>query len=335
MLSEVVKEILKNNAILILNPKLFDTSPDEFLDLYGHLLDRIALVAKDRSGYTFYPSNSAPKDREHDIFFHSFCTIADNMGIKVDALMYVHGDTFLSQNADFKVITSEGHQVPLYACPSHEYLSQYTAAIASEIARYPIDSLILDDMMYPSKKTCLCDRCRRRFSSKVNIERDFSFKYLESQRIMVDWTDFRSNWINQTLREVTDHIKSQKNIDILFTVKTDKDTGFFKGAHENFGQSITELTRITNNVVVHLNPWNDLPSSTNDPEYNEILNSLELLQQYGDSGVNYSLLLWDVSTIDRLNIALKLRDDLKAEKIYLEPYKPEDFTKRRTLNLGF
>lgn len=334
-LADIIQEILESGAILVVNPTIIDTNPDDFLDHYGHILDTIALVAKGRSGFTFYQSNSAPKDKFNGVFFHSFCTIADNMGIKVNAFIYNHEDNFLSQNADFRIINNEGGVVPSYACPSQEHFSKYIASIALEVAQYPIETLVLDGLMFPSKQTCFCDRCRRIFATKWNVERDFSSDFLESRDLLAEWKESRATYTNQTLREITDSIKKLKNIDIAITVKADKETGFLVGADEYFGQNITELAKVTNNFVIHVNPWNESFPSRGTPEYQQIFSSLEVLKDYSSSGLKYSLYFWNVSSAEKLESVNQMRDDLNAEAIFIEPSLPPDFTKRRTINLGF
>ncbi len=334
-LADIIQEILESGAILVVNPTIIDTDPDDFLDHYGHILDTIALVAKGRSGFTFYQSNSAPKDKFNGVFFHSFCTIADNMGIKVNAFIYNHEDNFLSQNADFRITNNEGGVVPSYACPSQEHFSKYVASIALEIAQYPIESLVLDGLMFPSKQTCFCDRCRRIFATKWNVERDFSSDFLESRDLLAEWKESRATYINQTLRETTDSIKNLKNIDIAITVKADKETGFLVGADEYFGQNITELAKIMNNFVIHVNPWNESFPSRGTPEYKQILSSLGVLKDYSSSGMKYSLYFWNVSSAEKLESVNQMREDLNAEAVFIEPSLPPDFTKRRTINLGF
>ncbi|MHA2357660.1 MAG: hypothetical protein ACXABK_02685 [Candidatus Heimdallarchaeaceae archaeon] len=334
-MSEIIQEILESGAILVINPTVLETNPDDFLDHYGHMVDTIGLVAKGRSGFTFYQSNSAPKDKNNGVFFHSFCTIADNMGIKVDAIIYAHGDNFLSQNSDFRVVNSEGLTIASHACPSQENFSKYTASITLEVAQYPIEALIIDDLMLPNKRTCFCDRCRRIFAQKWNVERDFSFEFLESRDLITDWFEYRFTQINQTLREITDTIKNQKNIDISITVKTDRETGFLNGAQENFGQNIAELAKITNNIIIHINPWTESFPEVGKPEYKQLLTSLAPLKEYSSSGIKPSLYFWNITSEDKLKTATKLKEDLRAEKLYIEPSLPPDFTKRRTINLGF
>ncbi len=334
IVSDILQAILESGAILVVDPTIIQTNPDDFLDHYGHILDVIALVAKGKSGYTFYQSNSAPRDKANGVFFHSFCTIADNMGIKVDAIVNSYSDTFLSQNADFQVGSSDGATITSFACPSQENLSRYLAAICSEVAHYPIDGLILDDLMLPNKRSCFCDRCRRLFASKWNIERDFSFEYLESKDLLISWYDERATYINQTLKDVTDTVKSLKNIDISIIMKTDKETDSLIGSHEHFGQNIVELAKITNNLILHVNPWSEI-SSKDDPAYQQLLTSLSILNEYSGTGIRPSLYFWGITTAEKLETTMKLKDDLKAEKVYIDSSIPHDFTKRRTINLGF
>ena len=333
-MSDILQSILESGAILVVDPTVIKTDPDDFLDHYGHILDVIALVAKGKSGFTFYQSNSAPRDKTNGVFFHSFCTISDNMGIKVEAIINSYSDIFLSQNADFQVVSSDGAKIASYACPSQENFSRYLASIASEVAHYPIDGLILDDLMLPNKRSCFCDRCRRLFASKWNIERDFSFEYLESKDLLTSWNEERSTFINQALKEVTDTVKNLKNIDISVIMKTDKETDTLIGSHEHFGQNIVELAKITNNLILHVNPWSEI-SSKDDPLYQQLLSSLSILSEYSGTGIKPSLYFWDVNTPTKLETAMSLKDDLNAEKVYIDSALPIDFTKRRTINLGF
>lgn len=335
IVSDILKTILESGAILVVDPTVIQTDPDDFLDHYGHILDVIALVAKGKSGFTYYQSNSAPRDKANGVFFHSFCTIADNMGIRVNAIINSYSDNFLSQNADFKVVSSDGATITSYACPSQENFSRYLASIASEVAQYPIDGLILDDLMLPNKRTCFCDRCRRLFASKWNIERDFSFEYLESKDLLSNWNDERSTYINQTLKEVTDTVKGLKNIDISIIMKTDKETDSLIGSHDHFGQNIVELAKITSNIILHINPWSEISSSSDDPSYQQLLTSLSILSEYSGTGIKPSLYFWNITSPEKLDTAIKLKDDLKAEKIFIDSSLPPDFTKRRTINLGF
>ena len=212
---------------------------------------------------------------------------------------------------------------------------KYSAAIASEVSQYPIEGIILDDLMLASKRTCFCDRCRRLFASKWNIERDFSFEYLESKDLMLNWNDERSTYVNQTLKEITDSVKSIKNIDISIVLKADKETGFITGANEFFGQNITELAKITNNIIIHVNPWSETYPAKNSPEYQHLVSSFSALNEYSRSGIKPSLYFWNVDSKDKLDVVIQLKDDLKTEKVFVEPSLPPDFTKRRTINLGF
>ncbi|MBA7515380.1 hypothetical protein ES705_07419 [subsurface metagenome] len=335
ILSDVIQEVLNSGAILVVDPTIMQTDPDDFLDRYGHSLDTIALVAKSRTGFTFYQSNSAPKDRNSGVFFHSFCTIADNMGIKVDAFIHVHGDNFLSQNTDFRVFNSAGNAIPLYVCPSQENFSKYIATIAQEVSRYPINMLVLDSLMFPTKKACFCDRCRRVFASNKNIERDFSFEFLESRTLLEDWDQYRDSFVTQTLREITDTVKNQKNIDVATIIKADEETGSISGSQESFGQNLSELAKITNKLIIHVNPWRELPNSVDTPEYQQLLSGLSPISEYTASGVQHSLYFWNVRSSEKLAIANRLKEDLRAESVFIETSLPPDYTERRALNLGF
>ena len=152
---------------------------------------------------------------------------------------------------------------------------------------------------------------------------------------MLNWNDERSTYVNQTLKEITDSVKSIKNIDISIVLKADKETGFITGANEFFGQNITELAKITNNIIVHVNPWSETYPAKNSPEYQHLVSSFSTLNEYSRSGIKPSLYFWNVDSKDKLDVVIQLKDDLKTEKVFVEPSLPPDFTKRRTINLGF
>ncbi|MHA1408270.1 MAG: hypothetical protein ACTSSG_12945, partial [Candidatus Heimdallarchaeaceae archaeon] len=126
-----------------------------------------------------------------------------------------------------------------------------------------------------------------------------------------------------------------KNIDIAYVVKADKETSYLSGSNQNFAQNITELTKIANNLIVHVNPWSEEYPPIGSAGYQQLLSSLSILNEYASSGIKPSLFFWNISTSEKLTLALKLKDDLRAEKLFVEPALPPDFTKRRAINLGF
>lgn len=332
--SEIVQEIIDSGAIYLVNPALIQTTVDDFLDKYGHLLDVIGLYAKGSNGFTFFPSNNAPKHPNLSIYFHSFCTIADNMGIKVDAFSHVHRDSFLVQNADFRVQSSDGEKIDLFACPSHPYINQYNSAIVSEIVQYPVNKLVLDNILFANLKACFCDRCRRLFAQKWNIERDFSYDFLKSRDFYDNWVEFRTTLIENTLREITDSMKRIKNVDLAFIIKADKETDYLTGTEKVFGQNIANMLKITNNLIIHVNPWTEIPSADSE-DFQILINSLSSLLELSKTGVDHSLLFWGVNNKEKLDLVLKLSENLNPNNIYIQDIKPTDFTKLRQINLGF
>ncbi len=334
MTDNIIKDIIDNGAIFVIDPLLIPIDVDDFLDKYGHMLNSIGLVAKGGDGFAYYPSNNAPQHSEKGVYFHSFCTIADNMGIKVDAFHNIHYDTFLAQNAEFRTYNSEGSLLEMFACPTSPYLGQYSAAIAGEIINYPINKIVLDNLMFPNAKACFCDRCRRTFAQKWSVERDFSFTFLNERGFYKRWVDYRANIINQTLRDITDTAKAIKNVDVGITIKTDKELGYISGALTNFGQDITNIMKITNNITFHINPWTPLPNISED-NFKELISSLAVLKEYASSGLRPSLFFWNVKKKEELDTIIKIRDDINPESVYIQNEVPLNYTKLRQINLGY
>jgi hypothetical protein len=84
-----------------------------------------------------------------------------------------------------------------------------------------------------------------------------------------------------------------------------------------------------------VNPWSESFPAKKSPEYQHLVSSFSILSEYSRSGIKPSLYFWNIDSKEKLDVTIQLKDDLKVDKIYLEPSLPHDFTKRRTINLGF
>ena len=179
----VIKEILVNDGVLIVDPKAIKETPDEFLAKYGSYMDSVCLIAKSEAGTTFYPSFTAPKDQEHGDFFSSFAQIASDIGIKVFAIIHSNIDYYLSQNPNFQMKQSGGSLIRGYICPIRQQYWYYLAELGLEVAKHPIEGIIFKDATFPRENTCFCENCKREFAEKnKSLGREFDYKQIKSIR---------------------------------------------------------------------------------------------------------------------------------------------------------
>ena len=318
---------------LVIDPHLVNKTPDELLSEYGLYLDSIVLVAKSEFGTSYYPSNTAPVDQKYGTFFSSFSTLASDIGIKVYALLHSHVDYYLSQQSDFAVARSGGFTVEGFVCPAQQTYWHYLSEIAKEIAKYPINGILLKDVHYPSESYCFCDNCRRDFALQNNVERDFTLEGLKKNPPKYSkWLASRVNSIKSLISMVTQRVHSIKKIDIYSEVLLDLQLNLFEGCKIANGQDIEALKTVTNHLFFHLNPWSGIPLKGSE-EYGQLLAGLQPLRTYLDEGLDLSLFVWSVDEEDQVETIDAIATEFGITNIFVQEKVSPHYMDQRSLHL--
>jgi len=290
-----IKDVLINGGTLVIDPAMTRITPDEFLALYGSYMDSICLVAKSENGATYYPSYTAPKDPTYSEFFSSFAHIASDIGIKVYALLHSNVDYYLSRDPNFQMYRSGGIPIEGYVCPARQNYWYYLSEVAAEVAKFPIEGIILKDSLYPRDAACFCENCRREFSNENMVDRDFSLEQLaRNNDIFAKWSKRRVDSLSGMVSSVVSRVHGEKKIEIMSEIVVDPQTSYLDGAAHHFGQNITNLSHVTTHLLLHLFPWGgDLPSADSE-EFNELIDQLSPVKELADTHRN-SLFLWGTS----------------------------------------
>lgn len=333
LLSEMtIQDYISKGGTLVLDPVEMSTSADEILANYGNIVDSICIVAKSEAGSAYYPSSTAPKDPRFGELFTAFAQIANDIGIRVYALIHGNMDGFFSRDPNFQMHRSGGIALEGYVCPTQEVYWQYLAEIAVEVAsKSQIEGIILKDLMYPRDVACFCENCRRTFALEVNIDRDFSLEQLKKKpAIYSKWQTNRVNALRGMISTIINRVHSEKKVEIITELVLDPETLYFDGATNHFAQDIRMISQITPHVLLHLHPWSSFP--TNDDEMNVLMDALAPIRERME-GMRNSIFLWQPDTTT-FNYAQSLQNQLSSSHIFFTDYQPVSFLNRRTLHLN-
>ncbi|MHA2030403.1 MAG: hypothetical protein ACXAC2_05550 [Candidatus Kariarchaeaceae archaeon] len=327
-----IQEFIEKGGTYVFDPAETTQAPDEILANYGNFIDSICIVAKSEVGSSYYPSSTAPKDPRFGDIFSSFSQLASDIGIQVYAMVHGNIDGFFSRDANFQMHRSGGTKIEGYVCPSQDIYWQYLAEVVAEItAQREIEGIILKDVLYPRDLSCFCENCRRKFSTKNNIDRDFSLEQIQKRaNIYANWQNDRIEALRSTISTVVNRVHKEKNIEILSEVLLDPQTNYLEGAKEHFAQDINMISQITPHLLLHLHPWSALP--TNKAELAQVKERLSSIENRLETSKN-SLFVWDVNS-ENFDMMVELKDAYSSSNIFFTDYQPSSYLNRRTLHLN-
>lgn len=331
-----LKQLLDIGAIPIIDPLVLEQSPDDFLAQYGGHLDTLAIIAKGEAGYLYYESASSPSDPRYKEYFSSLARIADNIGIKVYAIVNAHLDGYLGRNPEFQTVKSGGTPVDGFVCPSQESFVLYQSEIIRELVEtFPIQGIVVKNNMFVHRNFCFNDKCRREFASIMGMDRDFGIESLMRDRGRFEtWLNWRVSKVNQLATELTQTAKRSRNVDVILDVYADPSTSYFDGSRINFGQDLHQLARISGHVSIHFSPWTNLPGSSTDERYQAAIQQLETLRSLDMANVKHSLYLWGTDDLPNTDVITDLKRDTNSAEVFVQPKYPLTYRASRELHLA-
>ncbi|MHA2335240.1 MAG: hypothetical protein ACXAEU_24630, partial [Candidatus Hodarchaeales archaeon] len=292
-----MQDILEKQYIMVIDPySERDSSSFEVDSLMVEIaehVEEVAIVVKAESGKVLYRSMAAPRESRFPEYFPSFVQLANDLGIKVNAFIYAHGDNFMGSQRGYSVERSGGAEVREFVCPSQKSYWKYLSTVAREIARYPVESIVFTEMMYPRQEYCFCKRCRREFSDEHNIEFETSFTELSKEPEYYErFTDWRSELIGSTLSEVFDSARRAKpGINTSVILPLDPETEWVEGARVHHGLDLSYIADVTNSLVLHIMPWSPLYPEPETDTWNTLVGMIKAIKRIR-SDFEFSLYLW-------------------------------------------
>ena len=334
-----MREILSRGVTPILDPYFIDSSADEFLARYGGYIEESIIIVKLDSGKLLYRSASGPTDEKHSEFFSSFSKIATDIGIKVYAMLTTYSDTYFARDKKYSAMKSGVTEKPTnyFVCPTHESYSAYLVELVKEILKFGVSGIALIDLLFPRKEYCFCPNCRNEFSKLAGIERDFMLENLTRDIDLYDqWMDRRTEHIESIVKRIKDEILDQgSDVQVFTEIYLDSETGFVEGARTHFGQDVQKLAEISDQLILHLFPLTPLLPELETPSYTSLLEALDFTTDLKARGNEYSLMFWGSTEEDGIRTLEKLKNDLKANGIWVLPQYPQHYKERREIQLGW
>ncbi|MFX0062618.1 MAG: hypothetical protein ACFFC7_10610 [Candidatus Hermodarchaeota archaeon] len=333
-----IREVISQKLVLILDPTSTDnpelTDVNEFLAQFGGIVDEIALVAKAENGRVTYRSAAAPADPGNEEFFPSFANLARDLGVKTHGVISAYGDTYMGQQYGYSLVRSGGQEIRDFVCPSQQAYTRYLATVAREIARQPVDSIILTEFFYPRNSFCFCRRCSRMFSELTGQSKDITFLEISKNANLIRrYYDWRVEIVTSNLREIIESARSEKpNIECSIVIPVDPDTDWLEGAREQFGLDVFAITeQVTVSLIYHIMPFSLMYPAVDSPQWNILA---ERLTPNIQPKVKKSLLVWGLENEDRVPWLPPLAQRINAGSIFGRMDYPTLYSRKTEIHRG-
>ncbi|MFW9991463.1 MAG: hypothetical protein ACFFD4_05345 [Candidatus Odinarchaeota archaeon] len=334
-------DILEKKHIVVIDP-YSERDPSTFevdtlMVEIAEQVEEVALVTKSESGKVLYKSMAAPRDSRFPDYFPSFVQLANDLGIKVHAFIYAHGDSFMGAQRGYSVLRSGSQEVREFVCPSQKSYWKYLSTVAREVARFPVDSVIFSELMYPRQEYCFCQRCRREFSDEYNASFEVTFSELANEPEYYDrFVDWRSELIGSTLSEIFDSARrASPNPDLRtgLVLPLDPETGWVEGARVHHGLDLPFIGDVSRSLVLHVMPWSPLYPEPGTDTWNAMVSTIKGMRRIR-SDFELSLYIWGVQNEFNIDWLDQLKDEVKAEHVFVRLDTPPLYNIKREITRG-
>ncbi|MHA1448997.1 MAG: hypothetical protein ACTSP4_06200 [Candidatus Hodarchaeales archaeon] len=336
-----IQDILNKNCIAVIDPfsnrdpKSFEV--DSLMVEIAELAEEVALVVKAESGKVLYRSMAAPREPNFPDYFPSFVGLAKDLGLKVDAFVYAHGDSFMGAQRNYSVTQSGGLEQQEFVCPSQKSYWKYLSTVTREIARQPVDSIIFNELMYPRQEFCFCKRCRREFSETSNASFEITYRELESEpEYREKFIDWRAEMIGSTISEVFDAAKrTNPSVNTGLVFPLDPETDWVEGARSHHGLDLSYIADSTTNLILHIMPWSPIYPEPGTDTWRALVSMIQNVKRF-NADFKFSIYVWGFETefLGSLDWLEQLQKEVKAEKVYVRLDTPPFYNIKREIIRG-
>lgn len=332
------RDFFMKKLVIVFQPEDVGMSAKDFFSTYASYVTDIGIVGKRPSGYTLYPSKTAPVEAQHNQFFQDWVKLASALSMNSAVSMDFYTDGWFARDPKYQTVTSKGQAMKHQICPNHEEFWQYGAEIVRELGAYPISEILLFGTGFIRDQFCFCERCRNEFAPKVGQEpKRLTYDYIaENPDYLSLWHRWRTekvvSGISQLQAAARDaDQKAGRAEPLRLSVETilDPETGLSEGAKNEYGYDYVKFGDITHSLLINLFPWSPLLPRKGSKEYNDLVESLYFVNEFKRKGGRVSLFRWGVTTMEHLDELRVLGKDAGIDRIVTTFHYPGDYSARR------
>lgn len=335
-----VREILSKGFVLVLDPTSKSTEaetggadPNAFLAEHGGWVEEIAIVAKAESGQVTYKSAAAPTHT--NAIFPDFVELANDLGIRVYAIVYSMGDEYFGQDFKYSALRSGGTEIRNFICPSQISYWKYLGTVSREIAKHPVTGIVYLEFMYPRREFCFCKRCTRDFGDLTGIGSDFTFNDIaRDTQYYSRFIEWRSDVLSAAYDEVFAAARSVKDdIQLIPVVDIDPETGWNQGIREHFGYDIDMLLTKTPSLAYHLMPFSPIAPEPGTASWNDLRNALRARSGL-EGSYDKSLVVWGLLQEESGSWIQQLQEETNSTRVFARLSYPDSYIVKREIHRG-
>jgi hypothetical protein len=337
------RSFFMEKVLILIKPEDVGMAAKDFISNYASYMQEVGIVAKEPSGYTLYPSRTAPVHEEHTQFFEELISLADALDINTVASMDFYTDGWFARDPKYQTITEKGQAMPHQICPNREEFWQYCAEIVKELGSYPINEIMLFGAGFIRDQFCFCDRCRNEFAPLVDQEPNrLSYGYIiENPEYHKKWHEWRTKKVHQGIaylqsaaREIDEAAGREKPLKIAVEVLMDPETGLTEGATGEYGYNFSEIKDLTGEILINLYPFSPILPQPDTQEYSNLIEALYFTNEFKRRGGRASLFRWGIETSEQLQELKRIGKDAGIDRFVTTLSYPQDYAVRREAAIG-
>jgi hypothetical protein len=312
-----------------------------FLAKYGGHLNSIGIVVKDETGRGYFEGTAAPPGSPESKFLQQSSELFQTVGIKVYAIVHAFLDSRVTREPRFRTVSRSGKKSERFSCPVNGTTQSNLVKFLDDLVSTKlVDNIVLIDNGFVRKDYCFCETCQNDFALRNKLPLPITINTITSKpQLAEDWVKWRAeaitNFIDMSSKRVTEaSSKAQKEVTFYASIDIDERTGFTKGAHQNFGETIEDMAK-SSNIAARVQPWTPIIPSKGSPEYGKVFSDLKtisnILSDFGRKGV---ILTWNIEDDEQLGTVKDMGKALPAAALLSFQSFPQSTVSQRDAHLG-
>lgn len=329
-----IKELLVKGFNLILDPVAVKMTAPQFIAEFGGNLAKIYVLAKHPSGQVFYDSKVAPRNIDFGDFFSKILDISAGI-FDVYAVINTLLDSHKSEDPKYASYKSGGEVSKTHICPTSANTIGYLSQIVKEIAQLPVKGIIFTGNSFINKNYCFCENCKNEFSAVSGIPTEFDFNRIQiDEELLAKWSRWRSDKISSLMINLTNQARHvNEKLEIFFELYLDPASAYNENMELEYGQNFEALSSVAN-IIVNLHPWTPILPEVNSAEYKALVNLLMNMKSTKLKSTPTSLLHWNITSEEDLEIVNSISKSTGAEGVYTYNQYPANYSQLREAYLG-
>jgi len=248
----------------------------------------------------------------------------------------VFADAFFAADPSCQTFTAAGEPLNNFVCPNKPQFLNHMIAVIKEVARYPIQSLVLGQLGYANSNFCYCKDCRAEFTEFADLRYEVRVVDASADSTLYDtWIGWRAEKMSTVLRQLVKAAKETKpDLRVIPTYPIDPVAGYAAGTHTHLGLEAEATAQADGSLALEAFPWTPILPDLGSRDFGTYVGSLSFVPRLQKAGVDLAMTYWSIANETEYDQAKALADAVGIQRIYAMLDYPRGYEGIREARLG-